>query len=145
MTSAELRARAEARLAEAAAAAACADPRPPLRDRLRDLKEAHPAAFERAIGHYEQVVLPGLAGAAEPLAAWIEYARFLGELTSPGRVLAVDATGWAGPYQAPEPGQLVLFLPDDQAGAVLVALSPAAPTAAQQATIDLLVKHKLSL
>ncbi|NJD09655.1 MAG: hypothetical protein FIB01_04135 [Gemmatimonadetes bacterium] len=145
MSSTEFRTRAETRLAAAAAAATCADPRPPLRDRLRELKEGHPGAFERALAHYEQTVLPALAGTGEPLPAWVDYARFLGELTSPGRLVAIDGTGLASPYQAPAPGQLVLFLPDDPAVGVLVALAPAAPAPAQQATIDLLVGRKLSL
>jgi hypothetical protein len=145
MTTPELRARAEARLQQAAAAGACADPRPPLRERLRELKDSHPAAFERARDHYEQVVLPALAGTAEPLPAWVDYACFVGALASPGRLVAIDETGRAVPYQVYRPGALVLFVPDDAAAPVLPALAPAAPTAAQQATIDLLVKRKLGL
>jgi hypothetical protein len=145
MSTSELRALADARLAQAVIAAGLADPRPPLRDRLRELKESHPAGFERALAHYEQVVLPALSGAAEPLQVWADYARFLGELGSPGRLLAVDATGGATPYQAPAPGTLVLYIPDDTASPVLVALAPASPSPAQQATIDLLVHRRLSL
>src|SRR5512145_2378726 len=108
MATTELRTRADTRLAQAAEAAGFADPRPPLRERLRDLKESHPAAFERARAHYEQTVLPALAGEAEPLQGWVEYARFVGELTSAGRLMAVDATGEAAPSRAPESGRLVL-------------------------------------
>ena len=145
MASTELRARAEARLAQAAAAASCADPRPPLRDRLRDLKDGHPEAFERARAHYESTVLPALAGEADPLQAWVEYTRFLGELTGPGRLVGVDGTGRASPYQASATGLLVLFIPDATGSPVLTALVPGAPTPAQQATTDLLVKGRLSL
>ena len=145
MVSTELRTRAEARLEQAAAAAACADPRPPLRERLRELKEGHPGAFEQAVAYYEQTVLPALAGTTDALAAWVDYARFVGGLTSPGRVVGIDGTGWAAPYDPPGPGLLVLFLPAESTSAVLIALAPAQPTPAQQATIDLLVKRKLSL
>ena len=86
MASSEIRSRADTRLDQAASAAAFADPRPPLRERLRALKEQHPAGFERAIAHYEQVVLPALGGSTDPLRAWVDYVRFVGELSSPGRL-----------------------------------------------------------
>lgn len=141
----DLRARADARLDEAAASRGYADPRPPLRDLLRDLKERHPAAFSTARQHFEQQVVPGLAAAADPLAEWVDYARFLASLTTAGRLLAVDATGLAAPYRVPEPGQLILFVPEDTAFPVVVAAAPADPSAAQRATLDLLVQRKLSL
>jgi len=145
MTSKDIKLRADVRLDQAALAAGCADPRPPLRDRLRELKETHASAFERARTHYEQTVLPALAEHDDPLTAWVEYAGFLAQLTSPGRMLSIDATGLAAPYRAPAAGLLVLFIPDDHAVGVLVALTPAALTPAQQATIDLLVNRRLSL
>jgi hypothetical protein len=145
MSNNDVRTRADARLDQAAAAMALADPRPPLRQRLRDLKESNTAGFERARAHYDQTVVPALADEGEPLQVWVDYARFLGELASPGRLMAIDGSGLATPYRPPSAGELVLFVPDDTAAPVLVALAPASPTAAQQATNDLLVRHRLSL
>lgn len=135
--------RAEANLERAARAAGLTDPRPPLRDRLRQLRESHPAAYDRARSHYEQAVLPALADGPDPLGTWIEYARFLAELTAPGRLLAIDGTGLAAPAAGPLTGQLLLHVPDEAGAAVLVALEPAEPSPAQRATIDLLVNRKL--
>lgn len=142
---AQLRTTAETRLTEAAAAAGLADPRPAYRERLRQLREAHPAAFEQAIAHYEQVVLPRLAG-ADPLNAWAEYGRFLCELTSDGGLTRIDGTGRATPW-TPEgdTGDLVLFIPSDTSGAVLVVAQPRHPSPAQSASLDLLVNRKLAL
>jgi hypothetical protein len=147
--STELRARAETRLAEAAAALDLADPRAPLRDRLRQLREQQPDAFERAVAHYEQTVLRALAAAgtdADAIAAWLDYGLFVGRLTSNGRLTAIDATGRATPWrQGLEPGSLVLFLPEDTGAPALVAAGPRQPSAAQHATLALLIERKLSL
>jgi hypothetical protein len=139
------RAHAEARLEEAAAALRLADPRPALRERLRLLREAQPDAFRRAIDHYETTVLPALAG-DDPLAAWLEYGRFIGQLTSNGRLTAIDSTGRAAPHRPPAAaGIVVLYLPEDTAVDALLLASPREPSAAQQAAIQLLVHRKLSL
>jgi hypothetical protein len=141
----QLRTTAERRLTDAAAAAGLQDPRPAYRERLRQLREIHTAAFERAIAHYEQNVLPALA-TGEPLAAWAEYGAFLGGLTAAGRVMRVDTSGRAEPWQPPQPPrELVLFLPDDTAGEALVIAEPLEPSPAQRATIELLVNRKLAL
>jgi hypothetical protein len=143
--SSELRTRAEARLAEAAAGLGLADPRAPLRGRLKQLREQHHAAFERAVAHYEGDVLPQLAG-DDPIGAWLEYGRFVGQLTSNGRLTAIDATGRAASFRPPlQPATLVLFMPEDTAVEPLVVVAPAELSAAQQATIDLLVHRKLAL
>lgn len=142
---AELRTRAEARLEQAAAALGLADPRAPLRQRLRQLRESHPDAFGRAVEHYEATVLPGLAG-DDPIHAWLDYGRFLGQLTSNGRLTAIDATGRAAAFRPPlQQGTLVLFVPDDTSADVLVAASPLQCSAAQQASLDLLVHRRLGL
>lgn len=136
---------ADARLDQAARDRGYADPRPALRDRLRELKESSPTAFRQARAHYEQVVLPALGSAADPLSAWVDYARFLGGLAAAGRMLAIEPDGRARGYDAPTPGLLLLYVPDDTAVPVLVAAAPASPTPAQQATLDLLVHRKLSM
>jgi hypothetical protein len=141
----ELRTRAEARLEDAAAALGLADPRRPLRDRLRQLRESDAAAFERAVAHYETQVLPGLAG-DDPIAAWLEYGRFVGQLTSNGRLTVIDGTGRAAAYRAPlQAGTLVLFIPEDTAVEVLVAAAPQQATPAQAAALALLAERRLGL
>jgi len=142
---AELRVRAEARLAEAATSLALADPRPPYRERLKQLRESHPDAFSRAVEHYETRVLPALAE-KDALTAWLDYGRFLAGLTASGRLLAIDERGAAQPAKAPLPPRpLVLFLPEDPAEPVLVALQPVQLSPAQAATLDLLVNRRLGL
>lgn len=142
---AETRAAAESRLTDAATAAGLADPRPPLRERLRLLRERQPDDFSRAVSHYEAEVLPRLA-VEEPLPVWLDYARFLGQVTSNGRLTVIDDTGRAANYRAPlPPASLVLFLPEDMAVAPLVAAAPTEPSPAQQATLALLVERRLAL
>lgn len=139
----QLRARAEARLAEAAEAEGIADPRPPYRDRLRQLRQSHPEAFDRAIEHYERKVLPALAG-EQPLAAWLEYGRFLASLEAEGRVVGIDSRGRASDWSSDARPGLVLFIPDDTAADVMVLCQPVAMSEAQQATVRLLVDRRLS-
>ena len=144
---AEQRELADARLAEAFAGRGYADAREPYRMRLRELRQAQPGLFESATRHYEDVVVPALAGnAPDPVAAWADYGRFLGELQGPGRVVAIDATGLAATGANAEPdGDMLLFLPDDRNSSVLPLLVPATPSRAQQATYDLLVLRKLAI
>jgi hypothetical protein len=146
--SSDLRAQAEARLTRAAAELGLADPRPPLRERLKRLREAQPDAFDRAVHHYETAVLPALT-VDEPLTAWLEYGRFLGELTAAGRLLIVERTGRAIPLAVPAAalpatGTLALYVPDDAGEDVLVAALPLDPSPAQEATLALLVRRQLS-
>jgi hypothetical protein len=142
---AETRKRAETRLADAAAEAGLVDPRPPFRERLRQLRETEPAAFERAIAHYEREVLPALAQ-GDALRSWCEYGRFLGGLTAEGELTVIDESGRAAEWSDAEPDSaLVLFIPRDTSVPVLVAAQPSALSPAQSATLDLLVNRKLSL
>ena len=157
------RARADARLEETLAAADVEDPRPACRDRLKALRAADPAAFARAVEYFETLV-QAVAGGAEPLGQWITYARLLAEAGGPGRTVIVDRSGRARPYAGPaapaaaeaaradggaggearnggEAG-LVLFLPEDGRRGVLPLLAPRAPSAAQTAALDLLVRGR---
>jgi hypothetical protein len=146
--STEVRTRAEARLTEAAAALQLADPRGPLRARLKQLREEQPETFGRAVAHYEEVVLPALAEGddGDAIAVWLEYGRWIGQLSSNGRLAAIDGTGRAAACKPPlPPASLVLFLPEDHAAAAFVAVAPLEPTPAQQATVELLVNRKLAL
>jgi hypothetical protein len=138
----DLRARAEARLAEAARAQGLADPRPAYRERLRHLRQSHPEAFDRAVEHFEQRVLPALAE-HDPLPVWIEYGCFLAALTAEGKATRIDETGRAATWTPDDPAGLVLFIPDDTASDVMVLCQPDALSAAQQATMTLLVERRL--
>lgn len=184
----DIRARADARLEEALAAAGMADPRPACRDRLKALKAASSTAFARAVDHFEHTLVPAVAGGAEPLAQWLEYARVLAEASGPGRTVIVDSGGRARPYHGPTPpkaaapadaseadlfepgsdagsesslggavpaagapeappgaslaGGLVLFLSQDTRRGVLPLLVPQAPSPAQTASLDLLVRGR---
>lgn len=135
---------AEARLEAALAAAGLQDSRPALRARLKLLRQRDEAAFQQAVRHYENEVVPALASSAGPLDAWLEYARLLGELSGSGEFVAIDATGLASPWAPPyRPGTLVIHLPSDAALPVLPAAVPAAPTGPQQAASGLLLEGRL--
>jgi hypothetical protein len=136
---------AEARLEQSAAALGLADPRPPYRERLRSLRETHPDAFQRALTHYENVVLPAMTS-GDALTAWLSYASFLAGLTADGELHTIDETGRASVYAGSLAARsLVLFVPVETSEAVLVAAAPLQPSAAQQATVELLVNRRLSL
>jgi hypothetical protein len=144
---AQTRALAETRLTDAAAALRLADPRPRLRERLKQLREERADSFNRAVEHYEQAVLPRLAAEEqEPLSVWLEYARFIGQSTANGRLLAIGDDGAAAAFRPPvAPGVLFLFVPDDNAVPAFIAAQPLQPSPAQLATIDLLVGRRLAL
>ena len=139
----ELRARAEARLAEAARVQGIADPRPSYRERLRQLREEQPQAFDRAVRHYEQNVLPALTE-RDPLPVWLEYGSYLASISSPGEAVSIDAEGRATPWTPGSPAGLVLHIPSDTAAGVMILCRPAELSAAQTASVTLLVERKLS-
>jgi hypothetical protein len=141
----QVKERAEARLLEAFTRHAVADNRPAYRQRLRGLRDRDPAAFDRALRHYEDDVLPALAGGDDPVAVWIAYGDWLGRLDGPGRLVEIDARGRARPADAAAADGLVLFIPDDAGAQVLAVRLPAAPAPAQRATYDLLVAGRVEL
>ena len=142
----QMKQRADERLTEALAAGGLDDTRPVYRQVLRRLRERHPDAFERALRHYDEEVLPALAGTAAPVETWIEYGAWLAGLTAEGRVVSVRADGRASDYRPPYAvGELVLHVPESAADPVLLLMRSATPSAAQQATYDLLVAGRVSL
>lgn len=143
----QLAAEADRRLEEALAAEGARDPREYYRERLRDLKQASPEEYGRAVTYFRERLIPDVAsGEVEPLSAWTEYGRVLAEALAPGRTVAVDATGRAHPYEAPAPrDRLVLHLPDGKSSRALLVGLPAELSAAQRATYDLLVSGKQKL
>lgn len=139
------RALADARLDQALAAADTLDPRPVYRDRLRALR-TDAETFSRALEYFETTLVPAVASGAEPLSAWVDYGRFLAERGGPGRVVAVDASGRARPYEAPPAAaDLVLFIAADSRRGVTPLLEPRSPSAPQQAAMNLLVRGRREL
>ena len=123
------------------------DPREFYRTQLKELKTLDADAYARAVSHYREVLLPGIArDGAEPLAAWTEYGRALAELRVPGRTMSIDASGRAQAYEPPaHPGALVLHLPEKGKGRALLVGLPAKLSAAQRATYDWLVAGRQKL
>ena len=134
---------AERKLEAALEAEGARDPREFYRERLRDLKQHDPEAYQGAVAYYRDTLLPSIAsGDADPLDAWTEYGRTLASALAPGRTVCIDTTGRASPYEGPSRADLVLQIPSTKGGrAVLVAL-PAKLSGAQKATYDVLVRGK---
>ena len=149
--SADLRARADVRLDAALETSPIRDPRPYFRRVLKFLKERDPAAFERAIAHYESTLIPAVAGEGDPLAEWLEYGMVLARLVGEGRVVAIDGTGRAAPAEvAPGAatdggGALLLYLPGDPEKPPVVLRCPRDATPAQEASIELLVLGRVGI
>ena len=122
------------------------DPRAVCRERLRQLKGVDEAAFEQALGHYRDRLVPAIAAGEEPLTAWVEYGRTIARLTFRGRTVAIDRTGLAREYATPaDPEALVLHLPRGGRGRALLVAQPRDPSPAQQATRDLLVDGRATM
>lgn len=136
-----LRVRADARLEAALERDAVCDPRDFFRDRLRLLKERNPAAFDEARRYFAEEVLPRVAAEdSDPVREWFEYGRKLAELTAPGQLLEIDASGRARTSSGSlDRTLLVLHLPDDAREPALILNLPRGASPAQRATCDLLV------
>lgn len=143
----DLDAAAEERFEQALQERNARDPREYYRERLRELREADPGAYEEAVGYYRETLIPSIAsGEADPLDAWREYGRRLAELTAPGRTVEIDATGRSEPYGSGAPGdRLVLHLPEDSGRKALLVSLPPDPSEAQRATYRLLVAGRQTL
>lgn len=122
------------------------DPREPCRALLKELRARDRSSYERAVAHYEGTLVPSVAsGQADPLEAWLDYARLLASLITPGRAVEVDREGTARDYVPPvPPDRLVLHLPDDPSAPALAIALPPELSPAQQATYDLLVAGRVS-
>jgi len=119
-----------------------ADPRGPLRDRLRALRGT--AHFDRAVAHYQEALLPGVAdGTLEPIAAWLEYARLVAGV-APGRETAIDGQGRDG-GEASDSAVMLLHVPEERGAPVTPLRVPAEPSPAQRATFALLVEGRTRL
>jgi hypothetical protein len=133
-------------LEAALAAAGARDPREFYRERLRQLKQANPAAYAAAVAYYKDTLIPDVAsGASDAVEAWTEYGRRLADALAPGRTISIDGTGLAHEYQGPERERLVLHLPDEKGERALLVGLPASLTPAQRATYAVLVEGKQKL
>lgn len=138
--------RGDARLEAAFSRLGMQDPRESYRSVLRELRARDAEAFARATAHYQQHVVPALASSADPVDTWIDYGRVIGEMMAPGAMMVVDGTGRALPVRSPiGAGELIVFVPDDGTRGAFVAARPAELSAAQAATISLLIEGRLAL
>ena len=139
----EPKTRADARLETALQGADQRDPRPLYRPALKFLRDQRPDAFDEALRHLEEELIPAVAGEADPLVAWLEYGRRLARALGAGRLMELDSTGRAHPVSDPaEARGLVLHLPDEASAPVLTLRCPRDPSPAQQATLELLVEGR---
>ena len=141
MATQEIRERADRRFEEALKQTGARDPRDFYRKRLKELREQDADAFKRALGYFEERLIPAVAAeGSDPVAEWLEYGRYLAGLAARGTTLQVDPTGAALPYAPPVPrDHLVLHLPDAASAKALVVGIPPELSPAQRATYDLLV------
>jgi|SRR5687768_134790 len=109
------------------------------RERLRWLKDSQPQGFTRALSHYNDILVPNIAAGSEPLAEWMEYGRLLGKLSGAGKVMRIDESGRAFPFDNEAEG-LILHLPEDTNVPALALAVPRTLSDAQRATLGLLIK-----
>lgn len=143
-----LKAQADERLDQALQTAGLADPREAGRAQLRRLKETAPAAFAEAVEYYESTLLPRIAEQGhDPITEWIDYGLLLLRLQGlGGRVFQIDRTGRARTCEPPHgPDDPILHLPDDPREAATLVMAPLELSAAQRASIDLLVEGRTEL
>ena len=143
----ELKEKADARFDEALAEAGARDPRDHYRDMLRELKGRDPDAYEDAVKHFQETLIPEIAsGQRNPLEAWREYGRKLAGRIAEGRTVEIDDTGLSHPHDpSTHRDRLVVHLPDDTGEKAILVSLPAEVTSAQRATYDLLVAGKQTL
>ncbi|MEE9207551.1 MAG: hypothetical protein V3U67_04120 [Gemmatimonadota bacterium] len=127
---------------EALTAAEMADPRPLYRELLRALKATDGERFAEATERFQSAVLPAIAeDGADPVSEWVGYGRWLAARSRAGRFVSVDATGRAtDSADSHTPGDVLLHVPDEAKRRVFLLASPARPSPAQQATLELLVR-----
>lgn len=140
---------AERRTEAAFAAGSYRDPRADYRAHLRALRARDVRAFERAVGAYEELVRSIVEG-ADPEREWLRYGSRLARET-PGRTVGVDVEGRAEPWHEPVGHEragrphLVLHLPEDGRQPAWPLAVPRSPSAAQAASLALLVEGRQEL
>jgi len=147
--------RAEELTEKAISEASLEDFRAVYRDRLRWLKDNKSAAFTRALAYYNDILVANVENGGNAIMEWVEYGRQLGDLTAAGKVVRIDETGRARPYEteAAKPAKsanlanldgLILHLPDDTNVPALALAVPRQLSDAQKATLQLLVRAPVS-
>ncbi len=142
---------ADRRLEAALAGSGIGDPREVLRGCLRRLRGT--PAFDRAVAHYKEVLVPGVAdGSLDPLDAWLDYARLVAAASGEGREVTIDAEGREVAIAAEreggsgtDPAGLLLHVPEERGAPVTPLRVPAEPSPAQSATLMLLVEGRTGL
>lgn len=144
MSNDQLKEQAERRFEEARVASGARDPRDFYRRRLRELRARDQAAFDEAVRHYDEVLIPAVAEpGSDPLAEWLEYGRLLASLTAPGETVQIDGSGRAAPYTRPAPlDHLVLHMPSSAREPGIAVGIPPELSPAQRAAYALLVDRK---
>jgi len=143
----EAREKADQRFAEALETSGARDPRDFYRKALRDLRDVNPGGYEKAVSHFQEVLVPSIAaGDSEPLWAWREYGRLIAEASAEGRTVAIDETGRSQTFESSAPlDLLVLHLPNARGGRAILVSLPHTLSPAQRAAYELLVagKHRI--
>lgn len=119
-----------------------ADMRPVYRAILKRLKQKDAVLFDEATARYQETLEPALADrATDPVTAWVEYGAWLAGKLTTGRLVRLDESGFATSSEAAaEPGQMLLYLPDEKGESAIPLLRPAEPSPAQQAAVELLTR-----
>lgn len=139
-----MRETAENNFRKALVARGVADPRDRYRSWIRELKQADPSAYRKAVEYYEDTLIPAVASVdSDPWGEWLEYGRLVLSLLVAGRTVMVDETGLANPYERPvAESSLVLHIPTSARQNVEAISIPPHPSPAQAATHDLLVLRR---
>lgn len=118
------------------------DPRDFYRERLRTLRSQDERAFRKALDHFENVLVPGIASAdSDPIGEWLDYGCLLAALLEPGSAVRIDRSGRSQPYRRPVPVEdLVLHLPTSSRSPAVAVGIPPELSPAQRATYSLLVR-----
>lgn len=137
----ESKSKAEAALDRAVQQGRMRDPRPFFRPALRYLRDRAPDDFAAAIRHFEDVLVPGVAAGDDPASGWVDYGRLLARGLGPGRMSRISPDGRATPAdENGVPGDsLLLFVPDSADIPALLVHAPGTASAAQEATLELLI------
>jgi hypothetical protein len=144
---AELQERADTRFQSSLAERGARDPREFYRGLLRELKEADPEAYATMVEAWRTEVIEPIAGdEGDPLELWIRFGIRLAATLHPGQTVAVAEDGRRVPHSPPgDAGHLLLHFPDRARTRAIPLGIPVEPSAAQRATLDLLVNGKTKL
>ena len=136
----------EDRTAKAIGESPYEDIREVFRDRLRWLKEQNPSAFAQALAYYNDTLVRNISQGEPALLEWLRYGWRLGELSGAGKLFAIDESGRAIELEdVKADGSLLLHLPNETNIPALPLATPRHLSPHQKATLDLLVRRKLSL